>query len=188
MGKSIMAEKTLNFNKLSYCVINQRKRQNYMDPTLMVYRWIYNGIYSLMKKLDIDIYIPEIERQFLNSVNVCRLTFSAYTCTVRRLDDYIDDIPYRCHHESPLEKVSEIFSNILNEYLNECSNTGNKSPTLLAKEKERCSLIIHRYHLITTWPNRRFGQVVLKRKIGSCLIHSMEIRPAPYSKHPKQMT
>ena len=34
-----------------------------------------------------------------------------------------------------MEKVPEDFSNILNEYLNECSNTGNKSPTILAKKK-----------------------------------------------------
>ena len=48
-----MAEKTLNFHKLSDCVINQLKKQNYMDSTLMVYRRIYNRIYSLMKKLGI---------------------------------------------------------------------------------------------------------------------------------------
>ena len=35
-----MAEKTLNFHKLSDCVINQLKKQNYMDSTLMVYRRI----------------------------------------------------------------------------------------------------------------------------------------------------
>ena len=119
-----MAEKTLNFHKLSDCVINQLKKQNYMDSTLMVYRRIYNRIYSLMKKLGTETYTPEIGRQFLDSVNVCRSTFSAYTCAVRRLNDYIDDIPYRCHHGSQLEKVPEDFSNILNEYLNECSNTG----------------------------------------------------------------
>lgn len=130
-----MAEKTLNFHKLSDCVINQLKKQNYMDSTLMVYRRIYNRIYSLMKKLGIETYTPEIGRQFLDSVNVCRSTFSAYTCAVRRLNDYIDDIPYRCHHGSQLEKVPEDLSNILNEYLNECSNTGNKSPTILAKKK-----------------------------------------------------
>ena len=70
-----MAEKTLNFHKLSDCVINQLKKQNYMDSTLMVYRRIYNRIYSLMKKLGIETYTPEIGRQFLDSVNVCRSTF-----------------------------------------------------------------------------------------------------------------
>ena len=87
-----MAEKTLNFHKLSDCVIKQLKKQNNMDSTLMVYRRIYNRIYSLMKKLGIETYTPEIGRQFLDSVNVCRSTFSAYTCAVRRLNDYIDDI------------------------------------------------------------------------------------------------
>ena len=72
-----MAEKTLNFHKLSDCVINQLKRQNYMDSTLMIYRRIYNRIYSLMKKLGTETYTPEIGRQFLDSVNVCRSTFSA---------------------------------------------------------------------------------------------------------------
>ena len=67
-----MAEKTLNFHKLSDCVINQLKRQNYMDSTLMIYRRIYNRIYSLMKKLGTETYTPEIGRQFLDSVNVCR--------------------------------------------------------------------------------------------------------------------
>ena len=75
-----MAEKTLNFHKLSDCVINQLKKQNYMDSTLMVYRRIYNRIYSLMKKLGIETYTPEIGRQFLDSVNVCRSPFSEYTC------------------------------------------------------------------------------------------------------------
>lgn len=130
-----MAEKTLNFSKLVDCVIDQLKKQNYMDSTLIVYRRIYNRIYLLMKKLGTEIYTPEIGCQFLDSVNVCGSTFSAYACAVRRLNDYIDDIPYRCHHGSQLEKVPENFSNILKDYLNECSNTGNKSSTILAKRK-----------------------------------------------------
>ena len=101
-----MAEKTLNFHKLSDCVINQLKRQNYMDSTLMIYRRIYNRIYSLMKKLGTETYTPEIGRQFLDSVNVCRSTFSAYTCAVRRLNDYIDDIATRNQRLSALSAFS----------------------------------------------------------------------------------
>ena len=65
-----MAEKTLNFNRLSDCVINQLKKQNYMDSTLMVYRRIYNRIHSLMKKLGTETYTPEIGRQLLVRIPV----------------------------------------------------------------------------------------------------------------------
>ena len=61
-----MAEKTLNFHKLSDCVINQLKRQNYMDSTLMIYRRIYNRIYSLLKKLCTEKNKPELGRQLLD--------------------------------------------------------------------------------------------------------------------------
>lgn len=130
-----MAERTLNFTELSDGVISQLKEQNYMDSTLTVYRRIYNRVYLLMKKLGTETYTSEIGRGFLDSVNVSKSTFNAYACAIRRLNDYIGNIPYRCHHGSSVEKAPESFSHILEDYLDECSGNGNKPSTILTKQK-----------------------------------------------------
>lgn len=84
-----------------------------------------------MKKLGTKIYAPEIGRQFPNSVNVCRSAFSAHTCAVRRLNDYIDDVPYRCHHGSQAEKVPVIFFFSFVDGLSQLSTTMQEVPIML---------------------------------------------------------
>ena len=84
-----------------------------------------------MKKLGTKIYAPEIGRQFLDSVNVCRSAFSAHTCAVRRLNDYIDDVPYRCHHGSQMEKVPVIFFFAFVDSLSQLPTTMQEVPLTL---------------------------------------------------------
>ena len=80
-----MGNTILPFDELMKAVLEQLKSQKYMDSTLTVYRRTY-------------IYTHELGKAFLADSNVSKTTFVAYSCAVRRLDNYIDRKPYRCHH------------------------------------------------------------------------------------------
>lgn len=136
-----MTRDFLNFTELMDCVINQLKEQNYMESTLTIYRRIYNRVHSLMQQQGTEIYTNEIGYAFLSGTNVCKSTYSAYSCAIRRLDDYIEGIPYRCHHGNPGEEVPEILGCILNEYLIKCVESGNK-PATVSEKRKSCILFL----------------------------------------------
>lgn len=137
-----MAENFLNFTELVDCVIGQLKEQDYMDSTLTIYRRIYNRVHSLMQQHGTETYTDEIGHAFLDSTHVCKSTYSTYSCAIRRLDDCIEGNPYRCHHGNPGEEVPEVFRYILNEYLGECVESGNKPATVIEKKKS-CILFLN---------------------------------------------
>ncbi len=130
-----MAENFLNFTELVDCVIDQLKEQKYMESTLTIYCRIYNRVHSLMQQHGTEIYTDEIGHAFLGSTHVCKSTYSTYLCAIRRLDDYIEGTPYRCHHGNPGQEVPEVFGYILNKYLSECVELGNEPATVIEKKK-----------------------------------------------------
>ncbi len=141
-----MNNNTIPFAELAKKVLNQLKSQKYMDSTLVIYRRIYNRIHAFLNEHGTDVYTHEFGKAFVESSNVCKSTLTTYACVVRRLDDYIDGKPYRCHHDSPKPTVPEEFSGILSEYLTECESNGNKPATIHAKERA-CSIFLNRIAL-----------------------------------------
>ncbi len=141
-----MSNNTVPFTELANSVLNQLKSQKYMDSTLVIYRRIYNRIHVFLDKHGTDVYTHEFGKAFVESTNVCESTLTAYACAVRRLDDYIDGKPYRCHHDNPKRTVLEAYSDILSEYLAECELGGNKPATLHAKERS-CIAFLNRVAL-----------------------------------------
>lgn len=138
-----MSGNFLNFTELVDCVIVQLKEQNYMESTLTIYRRIYNRIHSLMQQRGTEVYTNEIGHAFLGGTHVCKSTYGTYLCAIRRLDDYIEGSPYRCHHGNPGEEVPEVFKYILNEYLDACVESGNKKAT--ATEKKKSCILFLKY-------------------------------------------
>lgn len=136
-----MDNNAIPFVELMNAVINQLKSWKYMDSTLIVYRRTYNRIQVFLSEHGTEIYTHELGKAFIDNSNVCRSTLSSYICAVRRLDDYIDGKPYRCHHDEQKLEVPLEFADVLSDYLHECEHNGNKPPTVLAKERSCVSFL-----------------------------------------------
>lgn len=136
-----MDNNAIPFVELMNAVINQLKSWKYMDSTLIVYRRTYKRIQVFLSEHGTDIYTHELGQAFIDNSNVCKSTLSSYICAVRRLDDYIDGKPYRCHHDEQKLEVPLEFADVLSDYLHECEQNGNKPPTVLAKERSCVSFL-----------------------------------------------
>lgn len=136
-----MTKNAIPFNELMQQVLEQLKNQGYMDSTLDVYRRIYNRIHVFINQQGTDIYTIEAGDKFLHSTSVCEHTLTAYACAIRRLNDYIEGNPYRCHHGNPSEEVAETYAIALYEYLDECEKSGNATATIYAKERACVSFL-----------------------------------------------
>ncbi len=130
-----MEQKNLCFNKLCELVLAQLKDNGYMDSTLTIYRRFYNRVQVFINNQGSDVYTSEVGQKFLSGLHVSTLTMSTYVCAIRRLDDFVNGTPYRCHHGNPSVSVPEIYADTLNKYLEECKNVGNKQFTIDAKKK-----------------------------------------------------
>lgn len=128
-----MTKKTFYFDELCEQVLEQLKIHGYMESTLTVYRRFYNRIHEFINESGTDIYTEEVGKEFLTGIHVGESTIKAYACAVRRLDDFINERPYRCHHGIPSVEVSEIYVEVLDSYLEECRASGNKTSTINAK-------------------------------------------------------
>lgn len=137
-----MTNKTILFSELAETVLSQLKSQKYMESTLTVYRRIYNRIHVFLKQHGTDVYTHESGKMFLSALSVCRSTFTAYACAVRRLDDCMDGKPYRCHRGVYQGQAPLVFSDVLARYIQDCVEAGNKPATLLAKERT-CILLLN---------------------------------------------
>ncbi len=58
---------------------------------------------------------------------------------IRRLDDHLNGIPYRCHHAMKTPYVPPAFKSVLDDYQEYCGNIGNKPGTI--NEKKRFCLV-----------------------------------------------
>ena len=136
-----MTKRTMSFKELMDQVLDQLKNQGYMDSTLTVYRQTYNRVHEFINQRGTDIYTKKAGEEFLRNTHVCKHTLAAYTCAIRRLDDYLEGNPYRCHHGNPTEKVTELYASTMNEYLDECKCLGNAPATICVKERSCISFL-----------------------------------------------
>ena len=137
-----MTENTIPFGELMQQVLDQLKDQGYKDSTLATYRRTYNRVHMFINQLGTDIYTKEAGDEFLHSMSVCKHTLALQTCVIRRLNDYIDGNPYRCHHGNPSEEVAEIYAIVLDKYLDACKDSGN-SPATIRVKRRSCVLFLN---------------------------------------------
>lgn len=130
-----MTNKTAPFNELMEGVLELLQSKGYMESTLTIYRQTYTRIQTFLNQCSTDVYTPEVGERFLAGTNVKKSTFVAYACAIRRLNDFNDGKPFRSHHECSHIQSPPEFSPVLDEYLRECMEGGNKPATLQSKER-----------------------------------------------------
>ena len=136
-----MTQKAVSFNELMDGVLDQLRTNGYMESTLTIYRRTYSRIRVFINRFDTDFYTPEIGAKFLADTKVKKSTASAYACAIRRLNDFIESKPFRSHHDCPHVQAPPAFTSILEEFLQECIDSGNKPATLQFKERT-CGLFL----------------------------------------------
>ena len=136
-----MTQKAVSFNELMDGVLDQLRTNGYMESTLTIYRRTYSRIRVFINRFDTDFYTPEIGAKFLAYTKVKKSTASAYACAIRRLNDFIESKPFRSHHDCPHVQAPPEFTSILEEFLQECIDSGNKPATLQFKERT-CGLFL----------------------------------------------
>ena len=130
-----MPENILLFQDLKEQVLIQLKDQGYMDSTINLYRRFYNRVSSYLNQMNSAIYSKSIGDSFLSTLNVSDTTSVFYRCAIRRLNDYLDGLPYRCHHGNHCDCIVDIYSAVLDGYLDYCKGINNKVATVHAKER-----------------------------------------------------
>lgn len=114
-------------------VIMQLEEQHYMESTLIVYKRTYRRIKEFMLLNDYQNYSPDIGVSFLSEQKVSDSTMSAYKCAVRRLNDSYSGKGFRSHHENDTAKICDVYRDLLEDYLNNCIDKGNKPGTIVHK-------------------------------------------------------
>ena len=135
-----MSEKQPDFWLLFEAVIAELGSMGYMDSSLINYRRLYARLGSFMEDHSIKEYSPAVGKAFTAEYYPCdndrRRTV---LLMIRRLDDHLNGIPYRCHHAMKTPYVPPAFKSVLDDYQEYCGNIGNKPGTI--NEKKRFCLV-----------------------------------------------
>ena len=130
-----MSEKQTDFGTLSEAVIAELESMEYMDSSLTNYRRLYARLGSFMEKQSIKEYSPATGKAFIDECYPCdnnnRRTF---LMMIRRLDDYLNNTPYRFHRIMKRTDIPSAFTGLLDDYLEYCVEIGNKERTINAKK------------------------------------------------------
>lgn len=124
----------MSFSELAEAFLKELKSQKYMESTLTVYCRSYNRIHVYFRQHSTAAYTHESGKMFLSFSSICRSIFTAYACTVRRLDDCMVGNTYRCHHGVCRGQAASAFLDVLARFVQDYAEAGNKPATLLTKE------------------------------------------------------
>lgn len=122
-------------------ILRQLQEQNYKETSLANYRRFYDRLYAFMSQNGIEVYNEEVGQIFFDYISAGKSTSKFYAVAVRRLNDFINGEPYRCHHKVAVDDIPATFIEVVNAYLNECEKSGNKPVTIMQKKKS-CGLFL----------------------------------------------
>ena len=164
-----MSEKQTDFEKLSEAVISELKGLEYMDSSLTNYRRLYARIGSFMYDHSIKEYSPQVGKDFVAEyypfdTQRCRMVLMM----LRRLDDHLNDLPYRCHHSTKTPDASSAFVRWLDDYLDYCIGIGNKPETVKIK-KGLCLIFLH---FLSNIDCNDISEITAEIVAKSCLIYT----------------
>ena len=129
-----MSKKQTDFLTLSEEVISELKGLGYMDSSLTNYRRHYRRIGSFMEEHAVKDYSPDWGKAFIDEYYPCDNDRRRMVLLmIRRLDDHLNGIPYRCHHAMKTPYVPPAFKSVLDDYQEYCGNIGNKPGTINGK-------------------------------------------------------
>ena len=118
-----MSEKQTDFGTLSEAVIAELESLEYMDFTLTKYRKLYARLGSFMKDHSIKEYSPATGKAFIDECFPCNTDRRRMILLmIRRLDDRLNGIPYRCHRTTKTPDVPPAFAGMIDDY-EKCVNT-----------------------------------------------------------------
>ena len=138
-----MSEKQTDFGTLSEAVIAELESMEYMDSSLTNYRRLYARLGSFMKDHSIKEYSPAAGKAFIDECFPCNTDRRRMILLmIRRLDDHLNGIPYRCHRTMKTPDVPPAFAGLIDDYEKYCTEIGNKPGTIDAK-KYFCLIFLH---------------------------------------------
>jgi site-specific recombinase XerD len=131
-----MTENNLqSIGELTNKVLVQLKEQNYMDSSLANYSRLYRRVITFMDERGFTEYTPTVGQEFLDNQNLKSLSaYSFYSCAIRRLNDCLDGKEYQNHHLGQTERICSAYEKLLDTYLNNCEQKGNKPATICHKK------------------------------------------------------
>ena len=102
-----MNEKQTDFWTLFEAVIAELKGMEYMDSTLTSYHWVYARLGSFMEDHSIKEYSPTVGKAFIAEYYPCNTRRRRkILMIIKRLDDHLNNTPYRCHHAMKTLRIS----------------------------------------------------------------------------------
>ena len=122
-------------------ILKQLREQNYKETSLANYQRIYTRLYTFMSQNSIEVYNETVGQAFLDSISVGESASKFYAVAVRRINDFLNGEPYRCHHKESTIEVPSVFTEIVSDFLAECEKSGNK-PVTIAQKKKSCELFL----------------------------------------------
>ena len=129
-----MSKKQTNFWTLSEAVIAKLKNLEYMDSSLTNYRRLYARLGSFMEDHSIKEYSPAVGIAFIDEYYPCDTDRRRMVLLmIRRIDDHMNGVPYRCHRAMKITEVPPVFAALFNDYQEYCGSIGNKPGTINEK-------------------------------------------------------
>lgn len=130
-----MKGKPIQFQFLLRAVLTELEALGYKNSTLANYRRIYARIENFMSDNSIEGYSLFVGKAFVakhypDDTKARR----AVILMIRRLDDYLNNVPYRCHRGIKSVRVPADFKQLFDDYLVYCTDNGNKSGTIKRKK------------------------------------------------------
>lgn len=136
-----MRDIVVNIQNLTESVLTQLRDHHYKETTLANYRRVYTRLHAFMSQAGIEIYTEEVGQAFLNSISVGASASKFFAVAVRRINDFLNEEPYRCHHQVSTISIPEAFNETVTAFLAECEESGNKPITITSKKKT-CALFL----------------------------------------------
>lgn len=129
------------FSNVTEKILKQLREQNYKEISLVNYQRIYARLYTFMSQNSIKVYTEKVGQAFLDSISVGKSASNFYAVVIRRINDFINGEPYRCHHKKSTIDVPLVFAEVVSNFFAECEKSGNK-PVTIAQKKKSCGLFL----------------------------------------------
>lgn len=164
-----MSEKQTDFWTLSEAVIAELKGMEYTDSTLASYSWVYARLGSFMKDRSIKAYSSAVGEAFIAEYYPCNTRRRRRVLTIiKRLDDYLNNTPYRYHPTIKTPDVPLAFAGLLDDYQEYCISIGNRFKTV-DKKKYFCLMFLH---FLTDIDCNDISNITAEIVAKSCLIYA----------------
>ena len=125
-------------------VITTLRQQNYLESTIINYRRLYNRLFKFMDDNDINEYSCDVGELFINNAVKNHNSSNSkhiYTCGIRRLNDQIYGVHYRCHRSmKKLPEIPDTFSQPITSFIKYCSEELNNKEWTLDFKRSVCIL------------------------------------------------